>query len=283
MIKGIILDVDGVIIGGKPGFNFPLPNKKVIDALKLIQKKGISISFCTAKPGFVINKLVNQIGLKGIHISNGGAEIINHINNQITELHSIDKKSALKLVQLTKFKGLYTEVYTTEGYAIENDKFCKLTEINIKILEKYPMLVSSLEKFVNDNEIVKIMPAAFDKKQKLIIERMMEDFSKLQLQWGGNPMYAPTLFGVVTKKGITKKSGTYDIIDHTDIPLTAMLGIGDGLSDWEFMQLCNYVGTVKNADSKVKENVLSHGENGFTGRSVDENGILDIFSFFKIL
>lgn len=283
MIKGIILDVDGVIVGGKPDFNFPLPNKKVIDALQSIQKNGISVSLCTAKPGFVINKLVKQIGLNGIHISNGGAEVINHIKNQIIELHSIDKKSAIEFIEETKSKRLYTEAYTTKDYAIEHNKFCKLTEVNIKILEKQPVLVPSLEKFVNDNEIVKIMPAAFNKEQKIIIERIMDDFPSIQLQWGGNPMYAPTLFGVVTKKGVTKKSGAYGITKHTGILFNETLGIGDGVSDWEFMQLCNYVGTVKNADSEIKKNVLSRGKNGFIGCSVDENGILDIFSFFNVL
>jgi hypothetical protein len=49
------------------------------------------------------------------------------------------------------------------------------------------------------------------------------------------------------------------------------------------MQLCKYIGTVANAENKVKENILSRRQNGFIGRSVDENGILDIFSFFKVL
>ena len=283
MIKGIILDIDGVIIGGKQGFNFPLPHKDIIETLRLIRNKNVSVSFCTAKPGFVISNLVKQIGLNGVHISSGGAEIINHIMNRIIEKHSIDQKSAIEFVKETKIKKLYTEAYTTEGYAIENDKFCKLTEINIKILNIDPIQVPSLENFVINNEIIKIMPAAFDNQQKQIIETMMTDFPNLQLQWGGNPMYAPTLFGVVTKKGVTKKSGAYDIAKHTGIPFDEMLGIGDGLSDWEFMQLCKFVGTVANAENKVKENILSRRQNGFIGRSVDENGILDIFYFFRVL
>lgn len=283
MIKGIILDVDGVIIGGKPGFNFPLPHKNILDALRLVSKKGVSISFCTAKPGFVISNLVKQIGLAGVHISNGGAEIINHLQNKIIKKHSIDQKSAIGFVREMKIKKLYTEAYTTEGYAIENDKFCKLTEINIKILNTDPIQVPSLERFAIENEIIKIMPAAFDSEQKQIIETIMIDFPNLQLQWGGNPMYAPTLFGVVTKKGVTKKSGAYDIIKYTGVSFNEMLGIGDGLSDWEFMQLCKYTGTVANAEDKVKENILNRGCNGFIGGSVDENGILDIFSFFKVL
>lgn len=46
-------------------------------------------------------------------------------------------------------------------------------------------------------EINKIMPAAFNAQEKQQIEAMMASFPDLQLQWGANPMYAPTLFGVL--------------------------------------------------------------------------------------
>jgi HAD superfamily hydrolase (TIGR01484 family) len=283
MIRGIILDVDGVIVGGKPEFNFPIPHYDVIVALKKLNQEGVSVSFCTAKPGFVISKLVKQIGLDTIHISNGGSEIINHIQNKIIETHPLDQISAIKFVNETLRQGLYTEVYTTKGYSIQNGTFCKLTEINISILDTKPQEVPSLKTFVANNEIIKIMPAAFTKDQKLLIEHMMFDFPDLQLQWGANPMYAPTLFGVVTKKGITKKSGGNAISNHTGIPFSEMLGVGDGLSDWEFIQLCKYTATVENADDKVKEHIKSRGENGFIGKSVDKNGILDIFKYYQLI
>jgi HAD superfamily hydrolase (TIGR01484 family) len=283
MIRGIILDVDGVIVGGKPAFNFPIPHHDVINALRTLNQKGVSVSFCTAKPGFVIGKLVKQIGLDTIHISNGGSEIINHIQNKIVETHPLDRSSANKFVNETLKQGLYTEVYTTNGYAIQKGTFCKLTEINVSILDTKPQEVPSLETFVANNEIIKIMPAAFTNDQKSLIEKMMTSFPDLQLQWGANPMYAPTLFGVVTKKGITKKSGGIAISNHTGIPFTELLGVGDGLSDWEFIQLCTYTATVENADSKVKEHIKSRGKNGFIGASVDNNGILDIFKYYKLL
>jgi len=40
-IKAIILDVDGVIVGEKIGFNAPYPHLDVINKLKQIREKGI--------------------------------------------------------------------------------------------------------------------------------------------------------------------------------------------------------------------------------------------------
>lgn len=47
MIKAIIADVDGVIVGNRRGVNFPLPNKVVMQKLKDLHKKGIPIVLCT--------------------------------------------------------------------------------------------------------------------------------------------------------------------------------------------------------------------------------------------
>lgn len=283
MIRGLILDIDGVIVGGKPGFNFPVPHPEVTKALKTLHQIGISISFCTAKPGFVIKNLVNLIGLDTIHISNGGAEITNHIKNTVIKKHTLDQQTAINFIKTIKTHNLYVEAYTTSGYAIEHNAYCSLTDINVSILNTAPQKVKSLEKFIEQHEIIKIMPAAFTPHDKQIIEKMMENFSDLQLQWGANPMYAPTLYGVVTKIGITKKSGAYDISKHTQIPLEEMLGIGDGTSDLEFMELCGYAATVANADNKVKEYILGQKEKGFLGKSVDENGIIDILKYYSLM
>ncbi len=43
MIKAIILDVDGVIIGEKIGYNSPHPHPDVVTALKKVREKGIAI------------------------------------------------------------------------------------------------------------------------------------------------------------------------------------------------------------------------------------------------
>lgn len=283
MIKSIILDIDGVIVGGMPGFNFPIPHADVIDGLRSISKKGIAVSFCTAKPGFVISELVALIGLDAIHISNGGAELVNYSQNTVIDIHIINQDSATLYVSESNKMGLYTEAYTSEGYAIEKGAFCKLTEINMSILNKAPSIVPSLVDFVRHHEIVKIMPAAFTPNDKQRIESMMANYPSLALQWGGNPMYAPTLFGVVTKKGVTKNSAIKELSTFSGVPLGEMLGIGDGESDWEFMQLCGFVGTVENADKRVKEKVRKMGTFGYIGRSVDENGVLDVLKQFGVI
>jgi hydroxymethylpyrimidine pyrophosphatase-like HAD family hydrolase len=85
MIKGVILDVDGVIVGEKIGFNSPYPNDLVYKALSQIRKAGIFVSLCTAKPYFSIYPIIEKAELDNFHICDGGAVLINPVSQQILE------------------------------------------------------------------------------------------------------------------------------------------------------------------------------------------------------
>ena len=62
-----------------------------------------------------------------------------------------------------------------------------------------------------------------------------------------------------------------------------MLGVGDGLSDWQFIEPCSYGGTMGNASEELKKLVSLKGRDfSVIGGNVDENGILEIFNYFKL-
>lgn len=63
-----------------------------------------------------------------------------------------------------------------------------------------------------------------------------------------------------------------------------MLGVGDLIMDWEFIKLCKYAAAVGNATDELKDLVKTReGGNFFIGPSVDENGLLEIFKYFKLI
>jgi hydroxymethylpyrimidine pyrophosphatase-like HAD family hydrolase len=61
-----------------------------------------------------------------------------------------------------------------------------------------------------------------------------------------------------------------------------MLGVGDGLGDWQFIELCGYGASMGNTSKELKELVRSKGSHGYVGTSVDEHGILDVFEHFGV-
>jgi len=284
MIQGLILDVDGVLVGSKQGYNWPLPNQEVIKTLKHLREKGVIVSLCTGKGTFAIHEIVHLAHLDNIHIGDGGAVVVDIINNKIIEQHTIALAKTIEVLTMLLSHSIYTELYTQDGYYIQKNQVGEKTKKHAAILYKEPIISDSLIQKANELNIVKIMPVANDERQKQeIIELFKKYDDGLSLQWGIHPTALPYQFGIITLKGISKKQAAQTISKETGIRLEDMLGIGDGLTDWNFIELCGYAGAMGNASQELKEKVTARGERGYIGKSVDENGVLDIFNHFKLI
>lgn len=282
-IKGIILDVDGVIVGEKIGFNSPNPHIDVINKLKEIRNKGISISLCTAKPHFSIGKIIKDAGLNNYHIADGGSVIINPIDNTIVKKHIIDKKKAEDILKMYIANNVYTEFYTIDNYFIQESQKCDITPKHIHILQDNPIILNNIANESIKYDVTKIMPIALDEKDQ---NRVTELFEKMEtgltLSWGIHPVANPLKFGIITAPGISKKQGAIEIANNMNVPLENILAVGDSTSDWQFIELCGYGAAMGNASEKLKEYVKTKQEGHFyIGRDVDENGIINILNYFE--
>jgi len=282
MIKAIILDVDGVIVGEKIGFNSPWPHPDVIKKLKEIKDRGIFISLCTAKPYFSIDKIIKDAGLDNYHIADGGGVIINPIDNKIVEKHLLDPQVVVKVIEAYLKENVYIEFYTVDDYVIQKNQTSKVTKDHAHVLQRKAKVVESLKDEALKSEITKLMPIAGDEKDKERLIKIFEPFkNKLTLSWGVHPVILPLQFGIITAPGISKKQGATTISKNLGVLFENMLGVGDSASDWQFIKMCQYGGAMGNAKQELKDLVLSKGEDfSHVGPSVDENGIIEILDFF---
>lgn len=285
MIKAIILDVDGVIVGEKIGYNSPYPHLKVIKALKEVKTRGIPISLCTAKPHFAIDQIIKEAKLDNPHITDGGAVIIDPIDNIIVKKHIIQSKIAQQVINAYLKERVYVEFYTVDDYFIQQNQVSKITKQHIHILQRKPKIVSSLIVVAKLSAITKIMPIAKNEKDKKWPVRIFESFkNKLTLSWGVHPVALPLQFGIITAPKISKKIGAIEISKNLKIPFKNILGVGDSYSDWQFIELCGYGAAMGNASKELKDLVLTKGEKySYIGPSVDDNGILKILDYFRII
>lgn len=285
MIKGIILDIDGVIIGQKIGFNSPTPHTDVINALREIRSKGVFISLCTAKPHFAVDDIIKLAKLDNLHISDGGSVIIDPINSFVVKKYVIEKEIAKNIIKTYLENTVYIEFYNGEDYFIQKNQHCEITKKHSHILQRDPTEVDALAEESLLNEITKIMPIAKDEEDKKRLTEIFKPFqNRLTLHWGVHPVALPLQFGIITAPGISKKQAAIEIVKYYKTSFENVLGVGDSTSDWEFISLCKFAGAVGNASKELKDLIPRKGKGKFfVGKSVDENGILDIFSFFKVL
>lgn len=282
-IKGIILDVDGVIIGEKIGFNSPNPHIDVINKLREIRNKGISISLCTAKPHFSIGKIIKDAELNNYHIADGGNVIINPIDNTIVKKHIMYKNKVKDILEMYIANNVYTEFYTVDNYFIQESQQCDITPKHIHILQENPVILNDIANESIKYDVTKIMPIAVDEKDQNRVTELFEKMNTgLTLSWGIHPVANPLKFGIITAPGISKKQGAIEIANNMRVPLENILAVGDSTSDWQFIELCGYGAAMGNASQRLKELVKTKEEGHFyIGGDVDENGIIEILNYFK--
>src|SRR3989344_1298561 len=89
MIKAVVLDIDGVVVGTKKGINFPNPAPRVSQALRKVHDSGVPVVFITAKTSFAASENIKYVGIDNPHIADSGAVLFNPIREKILEVKSI--------------------------------------------------------------------------------------------------------------------------------------------------------------------------------------------------
>jgi hydroxymethylpyrimidine pyrophosphatase-like HAD family hydrolase len=283
MIKGLIVDIDGVIVGSTAGYNFPDPHPDVLERLKSINDSGIVVSLCTAKPYFAVEKLVKDAGLNGLQITNGGGVLVNATDNSTVKAHALDMQVAAQIVQTCLDNDCYVEVHTELNYYAQRSQKSDTTVMHTRILQKDPIFVDSLIDEVGKQNVVKIMPIAANDEA---METMSELFAKFtddaSISWASQPAALPWRLGIITAKGISKAQGSQEVADYYHISVNELLGIGDSTADWQFIESCGYAAAMGNATDELKQLVLSKGDKSYIGGDVNENGVLQIFDHFNL-
>lgn len=281
MIKLIVLDVDGVLVGHKLGVNFPYPDEKVISALKKVREKGIPIVLCTGKIYHAVEPIVRKAHLSNPHIANAGSLIVDPKTRKFKSFN-LDKNLVLNIITICLQNKLYFEIYFEDDYFIQEDAVSEITVRRTRILQKDPKIVKSSIEEVKQQTVAKITILAMDEQDRKRIEKLLEQYrDQATFTWTINPSTNPWEYCLITSREVSKAHALKEVANSLGISLENALGVGDTLGDWIFMQLCGYAATMEDASPHLKELVRSKGKDKFLiAPSVNENGILNIFDNF---
>lgn len=283
MVKAVVLDIDGVIIGNLPGVNFPYPSKKVSDILHKIHLGGIPVSFLTGKTTFAAKKNISKLGIDNPHIADGGAVIFNPIQGNIIRKEILKKDEIRKL--LNKFNAnYYLNLFTTENYYMLNHNKNEYSNIYAKFIGKDPVIVNDFEDLINKEEISKINISSFDVKQKNEIDEILKSIKDIvNYSWSRGPNTGNVETAVVTSKNASKKQGVKYLADYLKVDMENVLGVGDTIHDWDFIEICGYKGVMGNGTEELKEKLDKTDQRHFIGGHINEDGIIDIFKKFNLI
>lgn len=282
MIRALVLDIDGVLVGEKIGFNTPDPNQQVLERLTVIRSTGIPIVLCTAKPHYSIRSIINAAKLINPHITLAGGIIIDPLNDTLVESHPFSKQTAIRLMEACVRNNFYTEVYTRDTYYVQRSHIYDLTKIHTHILQHEPEIVSEFNQIMTE-DIYKILPIVSDESGMAVVDQAFLPFKQdIEVTWSIHPIANPHQFCNIAPAGTSKRLATLNVLKHLGLEVADTLSVGDSTSDWKFMELTGYAATLENGQESLKRLVASRGDRGFTGGHVDKNGILSILDHFRL-
>ena len=166
-IKAIVLDVDGVIVGDKAGFNAPYPPTEVINKLKQMREKGIYVILCSAKPYYSVKKIVDDAQLNNIQTALAGAILIDPSNLTVVKKHVIENNIATGLTKKILDNNIYTEIYMTDKYFIQKSQKNEITKLHNFTLSFEPIMVNDLINQIKKSKIIKIMNPNDSNRRKI--------------------------------------------------------------------------------------------------------------------
>lgn len=282
MIKLIVTDVDGVLVGSKKGYNFPTPSKIVVEALKKLK---IPVVFCSGKYRSGIEPAIIMANLKNPHITDSGALIINPLEKKIIKEFVIEEEIVLKILSTCLDEDIYVETFASSHYFIQGDQVSNLTPKRTAILQEKPVLVESIASYAKGKRIIKLLLIAKDENDRKRLESILGKYSGMvNFNWSKHPTTHPLEYLLITSKKASKLESTKEVVSLLGISLYDVLGIGDTFGDLEFMKICGFVATMDDADIKMKEEVKNHGLGKyFIAPSVDEDGMIKILENFKCI
>ena len=280
-IKAIILDIDGVIVGNLEGINFPHPSEKIRKVLRDIHDKGIPVSFITAKPVFAAKENIKLVGIDNPHIANNGSTIFNPIQDKIIYQIVFPANDVLKIVQALP-KNIYINLFSNYDYYLQKELKSNFTDQYAKIVEREPVL-ADIESIAKTIPVSKINIYARNDKEKGEVEKVLSKFSGYLVKWSTHPFIAPIKILNLTAKGGSKRAGVEYLLDFLKVSQEEVLGAGDTIGDWDFMEICGFKAAMGNATKELKDKIDTSDSKQIIGGHVNEDGILDIFKYFKLI
>lgn len=285
MVKLIIMDVDGVIVGHKIGVNFPYPSPKAISALKNVREKGIPVVLCTGKYYHALKPTIRKAQLNNPHITDSGAVIFDSFTEKVIRSFSIEKGLASRIINTAISNNIYIEMYSENDYFVQKDADSEILGHRIIALQRDPVVVESLVSEAEKHTVIKFL--TIDKNEEKIkrTKKLLEQYrGQVTLTWTLHPSTVPWEYCLITSTEASKAHAAKAMANELGISFENTLGIGDTLGDWEFMKLCGYAATMEDGSTELKGLVESKGDGKYlVAPSVNEDGILKILDYFLML
>ncbi len=222
-IRLIVADLDGTVLGVSREVS-----PRVRDAIRAVRRRGVQMALCTGRPMFSTRRYIEELQLTGFHIVDGGATILDPFTGLVLYRHGFTPALARHLLDYAQREGIGLEVYSGDAYYVEAED--EHSRLHTGVL-RYPPVVRPLADVVEHLPITKMETLATNDEERARLRAMAVHFADA-VDWGWS--YAPGIVGDfvnIIPKGVSKGQAVVRLINHTGIPVSQVMGVGDAMND----------------------------------------------------
>lgn len=225
MYKLLLLDVDGTLVESKGD---ALPSPGIVAAIKQAKER-ITIGLVTGRPYLATKPVIDALGLDGIGVFNGGAEIINMRTGEVLYRQSLDSERARQVVSLALPYGyeVLNAVSSNEQPVMDPSE---ITEPTDKLLivdvptKETPAMIAALDSI----EGIAAHPVS---------------------AWSGEDVFCIS----VVHEHASKRYGAERLLQLLGCEKSQAMAIGDGHNDLPLLEAVGLGIAMGNAPDEVKE------------------------------
>jgi hydroxymethylpyrimidine pyrophosphatase-like HAD family hydrolase len=229
--------------------------------------------------------MVEKLGIDGLHVGDAGATVLNPISKQVIRADHLPKAPLRTILKELDRASIYVNVFTADAYYISKKNVSGFTDLYSAVADRSPVSVDDISALA-DKDVLKVNIDALADKDVSVIEDILKKNASLEIHigpWSLHPALGAARIKVLTKEGVSKYSGLRHLVDNLNLNLDEVLGIGDTVHDWEFIEHCGYRGIMANATDELKGKADFTDPKTFLGGHVDEDGVITIFKHFKLI
>lgn len=246
--KAIISDIDGTIA---PLKWHAKPSDKVRNAIVEVQQKGITFSLATGKPFYLVEHLIDELGLTSPIIIDNGAAIYDTLTKEPLWESKMDDDIVGKIFTLAKqynkrvrFSSGKNSVDVTE-FAAQHTNITKILVMGLVVKDAEELIKTIEDNFKN----VAVLRAQAHEGE------------------GFRDIY-------VTNSTATKQHAVMKVAEILGIQTTEIIGIGDHYNDFPLLMACGLKVAMGNAVDDLKAIA------DYVAPSVNEDGVVDVIQKF---
>lgn len=248
MYKLLALDLDGTLLDNQGG----LSSKQIL-AVRKAQEAGVTVVLATGRYYMQTKRIIDQLGFKGLLVSNDGAVTIKTNTKEILHEFSYSINEVAPLIYYCRKHNIHFSVCTAFDYFVEfMDDYQEEKHKKYEIAHTIHYDVLTLKE-----KVMKFTVHDVNRK---------EGWQNIGLSESLKRKVDGEFFKEFVHQEASKTSGLKKVLEHLNISPSEMIAIGDYYNDLDMIEYAGLGIAMGNAPEEVKQKAnaitLSNEEDG---------------------